>query len=312
VGNLYIADLNNVRIRKVTNGVITTVAGNGTQGFSGDNGPATSAHLDTPEGIAVDYAGNIYIADTASSRIRLVFAIQSPTTATLVGLSLTLATVTGGTSTTGTVSLSGAAPSGGIQISLSSNNSSVQVPATVSIAAGQNSATFTITTTAVTSTQAVTVTATSGTVHLSVNLTVTPASGGISVQGKSFTINGTMTMSGKALGFEIQTLATSGTAYFVLLDNDISATSGISFEEEFDSGVSVSGNTAVFSGSSLVGTYININANGNLLSITSTTLTINFTSSAPGSAVTGTVSFSTSSGTIQGTFTGTLASPGFS
>ncbi len=47
-GNLYIADTNNYRIRKVSNGVITTIAGNGTSGFSGDNGPATSAQLSDP------------------------------------------------------------------------------------------------------------------------------------------------------------------------------------------------------------------------------------------------------------------------
>ena len=63
-GNLYIADTGNNRIRKVSNGVITTVAGNGTQGFSGDNGPATSAQLTIPSGVAVDSAGNLYIADT--------------------------------------------------------------------------------------------------------------------------------------------------------------------------------------------------------------------------------------------------------
>ena len=62
-GNLYIADTGNNRIRKVSNGVITTVAGNGTHGFSGDNGPATSAQLDDPDGVAVDSAGNLYIAD---------------------------------------------------------------------------------------------------------------------------------------------------------------------------------------------------------------------------------------------------------
>ncbi|MGB7761281.1 MAG: IPT/TIG domain-containing protein [Bryobacteraceae bacterium] len=69
-GNLYIADSVNGRIRKVSNGVITTVAGNGTYGVSGDNGPATSAGLDGPTGVAVDSAGNLYIVDY--ERIRKV------------------------------------------------------------------------------------------------------------------------------------------------------------------------------------------------------------------------------------------------
>ena len=71
-GNLYIADAGNDRVRKVTNGTITTVAGNGTQGFSGDNGPATSAQLNQPKGVAVDATGNLYIADEANQRIRKV------------------------------------------------------------------------------------------------------------------------------------------------------------------------------------------------------------------------------------------------
>ncbi len=72
VGNLYISDHNNNRIRKVSGGTITTVAGNGTGGFSGDNGTATSAELLTPVGIAVDSTGNLYIADTSNNRIRKV------------------------------------------------------------------------------------------------------------------------------------------------------------------------------------------------------------------------------------------------
>jgi uncharacterized protein (TIGR03437 family) len=71
-GNLYIADEGNHRIRRVSNGVITTVAGNGTQGLSGDGGPATNAQLGSPTGVAVDSAGNLYIADTADERIRKV------------------------------------------------------------------------------------------------------------------------------------------------------------------------------------------------------------------------------------------------
>jgi uncharacterized protein (TIGR03437 family) len=69
-GNLYIAD--DLRIRKVSGGVITTVAGNGTRGFSGDNGPATSAQLGGPAGVAVDTAGNLYIADYGNHDIRRV------------------------------------------------------------------------------------------------------------------------------------------------------------------------------------------------------------------------------------------------
>ncbi len=71
--NLYIADSHNYRIRKVTPaGVISTVAGNGTKGFSGDGGPATSAQLGQPEGMAVDSAGNLYFADSSNNRIRKV------------------------------------------------------------------------------------------------------------------------------------------------------------------------------------------------------------------------------------------------
>jgi trimeric autotransporter adhesin len=72
LGNLYIADTGNNRVRRVSNGVITTVAGNGTQGFSGDGGPATSAQLYAPTRLAVDASGNLYIADTGNNRVRMV------------------------------------------------------------------------------------------------------------------------------------------------------------------------------------------------------------------------------------------------
>ena len=75
-GNIYIADnLNNV-VRKVTaaTGVISTVAGNGTPGFMGDGGVATSAELHLPTGIALDSGGNLYIADQGNEVIRKVAA----------------------------------------------------------------------------------------------------------------------------------------------------------------------------------------------------------------------------------------------
>lgn len=74
-GNLYIADTKNHRIRKVaTDGKISTVAGTGDAGYSGDDGEATSAKLKYPQDVAVDAAGNLYIADTENHRIRRVGA----------------------------------------------------------------------------------------------------------------------------------------------------------------------------------------------------------------------------------------------
>lgn len=72
-GNLYFADSTQQRVRRIaTNGIITTVAGNGVGGFSGDGGPAISASLDFPIGIAVDPFGNIYVADGNNNRIRKI------------------------------------------------------------------------------------------------------------------------------------------------------------------------------------------------------------------------------------------------
>ncbi len=72
-GNLYIADADSGLIREVTPaGIITTVAGNGTQGYNGDNLAATSAELFVPSGVAVDVAGNLYIADLGNGRVRKV------------------------------------------------------------------------------------------------------------------------------------------------------------------------------------------------------------------------------------------------
>src|SRR5439155_20751462 len=75
-GNLFMAEGGNARIRRVDagTGTITTVAGNGTFGFSGDGGPATAAELGTPVGVALDGAGNLFIADYYNYRIRRVDA----------------------------------------------------------------------------------------------------------------------------------------------------------------------------------------------------------------------------------------------
>ncbi|HSY17616.1 MAG TPA: immunoglobulin domain-containing protein [Candidatus Acidoferrales bacterium] len=75
VGNLFIADAGNHRIRKVnTSGIITTVAGNGTATYAGDTGAATNASFSGPQGVTVDGAGNLYVADTGNNRVRKVYA----------------------------------------------------------------------------------------------------------------------------------------------------------------------------------------------------------------------------------------------
>jgi uncharacterized protein (TIGR03437 family) len=72
-GNLYFAENADGRIRRVdTKGIITTVAGNGTPGFSGDGSTATSAELNFPTGVAVDSSGTVYIADSVNLRVRKV------------------------------------------------------------------------------------------------------------------------------------------------------------------------------------------------------------------------------------------------
>ena len=93
-GNLYIADLANSVVRKVNanSGTITTVAGTGVYGYSGDGGPASSSTLASPYGVAVDSSGNLYIADADSWVIRKVNATTGVIT-----------TVAGGIGSTGTV-----------------------------------------------------------------------------------------------------------------------------------------------------------------------------------------------------------------
>jgi uncharacterized protein (TIGR03437 family) len=82
-GNLLIADTGNHRVRKVSGGIITTIAGTGQQSFCGDSGPAAQACLDTPMDVKVDALGNIYIADTGNHRIRRIDA--SGTISTVAG-----------------------------------------------------------------------------------------------------------------------------------------------------------------------------------------------------------------------------------
>ena len=129
-GNVYIADTNNSRILKVTtSGSITkttTVAGadTGAWGYSGDGGPATSALLNYPSGVALDAAGNLYIADTNNQRIRRVSAATGTIT-TVAGTKFSGYTGDGGSATSAELSFPLIVlvdPSGNIYISDTQNN----------------------------------------------------------------------------------------------------------------------------------------------------------------------------------------------
>lgn len=90
LGNLYVADGRSHRVRRVDakTGLIATVVGNGVQGLGGDGGPATAASLDSPSGMAVDAAGNLYIADSHNQRVRRVDAGTQVITTVAVALNL--------------------------------------------------------------------------------------------------------------------------------------------------------------------------------------------------------------------------------
>ena len=85
LGNLYLSETQRHAIRKVdVQGNITTVAGDGTQGFTGDGGPASGAQLNAPQGLAVDSRGDVFIADSGNNRIRRIDALTG-TIATIAG-----------------------------------------------------------------------------------------------------------------------------------------------------------------------------------------------------------------------------------
>jgi sugar lactone lactonase YvrE len=138
-GNLFIADTSNGRIRKVdVNGIITTVAGNGSSGYSGDGGSAASASLRGPSGVAVDASGNLLIADTGNGRIRKVALAGLPT--------LTLANVS--TSAAGDYQVIIVGPYGSVTSSVASLTvlfppSIISQPANVAVAVG-GAAKFTV------------------------------------------------------------------------------------------------------------------------------------------------------------------------
>lgn len=104
-GNLYIAETQRHAIRRVDAlGNITSFAGDGTQGFSGDGGPAAAAQLNSPQGVAVDGGGNVYISDSGNNRVRRVDAI-SKTLRTVAGDGVAAFTGDGGPAASASLNL---------------------------------------------------------------------------------------------------------------------------------------------------------------------------------------------------------------
>ncbi len=138
-GNFYICDMGNARIRKVTGGVITTVAGSATRGFAGDGGPAINAQMRVPAAVALDLAGNFYIADVTDQRIRVVAGLNvSPA-------SLALQTQSGAPAVTQSIAIgnsgsaavnwavSASTTAGGNWLTVSPNSGSVGAPSASSV-----------------------------------------------------------------------------------------------------------------------------------------------------------------------------------
>jgi trimeric autotransporter adhesin len=113
-GNIFISDTNNHRIRKVsiTNGNISTIAGNGTAGFGGDNGAAANSTLNLPKGLGLSATGDLNFADTGNNRVRAITGVAQVPAATLSTAALTFNNQVNGTTSASqsvTVTNSGAA-----------------------------------------------------------------------------------------------------------------------------------------------------------------------------------------------------------
>ena len=153
-GDIFIADTANNRIREVTAGVISTVAGDGSFGYNGDGIPATSAWLANPTGVVVDTLGNLYIADYGNSRVRKVPALQ--VTSTGVGSTPNPSTYGQSVTFTATVTAGSGTPAGSVNFydaaagaTCASPGSSLQIGVAQTLGGGTASVTTTTLTVAV-------------------------------------------------------------------------------------------------------------------------------------------------------------------
>ena len=153
------------------------------------------------------------------SSTRRFTPVAAPVAATLSAVSVSPTSVVGGAASTGTVTLTAAAPTGGMVVSLSSSNSAATVPASVTVAAGATTATFTASTSAVTAQTPITITATAGSVSRTATLTVNPpATGTLPAPSLVRPASDARFNSGQSIVFDWSDVA-GAASYIIQIDN---------------------------------------------------------------------------------------------
>jgi hypothetical protein len=226
---------------------------------------------------------------------------------TLASLSLSSSSVTGGTSVTGTVRLSGPAQTGGALVTLRTSGSAASVPSSVTVAVGLSSATFTITSSAVTSSQTITITAGFGSASQTATLTVNPPAQASPWTSGVYTLDGTLTVDGQTAHVQIvSAYVFSGYIGTVTSQPDVNK---VAVAILFDKAATASGNTITYTGVDSAGSnYVNFSRSFNIEPIVSGTMTLTLSAARVGAAVNGTMNFTTTARTLTGTFTGTVLS----
>jgi len=244
-------------------------------------------------------SGNLPVLLTIGSRMSqpdVTVAVAAPAVS-IIALSISPSSVTGGNSATGRVTLSGPAPSGGATVSLQSNNAAARVPAVMTVSAGQTTATFSVSTTAVSSSQTATISASYGGRSFTVVLTVNPRS---PLETKTrIIISGTFTPGGSASIPITISLDKIGNEYLVQLDG-ADASRGILIFILF-SQVGFSSNTIVLNLGSLgTGLWTNVPEGFLADTIVSANLSLVFSAPEVRASVSGTLRFSTRNRTLEG------------
>jgi len=292
-----------------------------TQGSAGGwctahfNPPTTSSAPDVTEDFTYDLNGYstyppagefLEYWDAAEFSITGMPGTPPAGTAAIQSLTLSSASVTGGSSITGTVTLTGPAPSGGAQITIQDSPAILQVASSVTVPAGQTAATFTIGAPAVASSTTVTITAgLAGSTSVSASMVISPATATSPFQNSGFDIYGTLNISGQSVPVEVQTMPLSDTTLGVISNSGGSLT--IEIEMLFDEQYTVSGNTLTYSGADPASSFLNLSTLALYTSFTSATLSLTVAEPTAGAAVTGTLQFTSSGTTLSGTISATIS-----